>query len=61
MEDKRPYVEIDFDIEDVYLIYKSVSVHLDRWAGGDPEEQSRLIFLKDFLYRIVLQYKFDNM
>ena len=54
-----PYIELQFGPEDLHLIYKSVSVHLDKWTGGDPEEQERLKYLKNFLYRIVLEYKFQ--
>ena len=54
-----PYIELQFGPEDLQLIYKSVSVHLDKWTGGDPEEQERLQYLKNFLYRIVLEYKFQ--
>jgi len=54
-----PYIELQFGPEDLHLIYKSVSVHLDKWTGGDPEEQERLQYLKNFLYRIVLEYKFQ--
>ncbi|QDH50659.1 hypothetical protein [Synechococcus phage S-B43] len=61
MEEERPYVELDLDIEDVYLIYNSVKFHYEKWPGGHPDEQARLNFMKDFLYRIVLQYKFENM
>ena len=54
-----PYIELQFGPEDLHLIYKSVSVHLDKWTGGDPEEQESLHYLKNFLYRIVLEYKFQ--
>ena len=55
-----PYIELQFGPEDLHLIYKSVSVHLDKWSGGHPSEQERLFYLKNFLYRIVLEYKFNN-
>ena len=55
-----PYIELQFGPEDLHLIYKSVSVHLDKWTGGDPEEQERLQYLKNFLYRIVLEYKYTS-
>jgi hypothetical protein len=61
MEEERPYVELDLDIDDVYLIYNSVKFHYEKWPGGHPDEQARLDFMKNFLYRIVLQYKFENM
>ena len=54
-----PYIELQFGIDDLHLIYRSVSVHVDKWPGGDAEEQERLQYLKNFLYRIVLEYKFQ--
>jgi len=54
-----PYIELQFGPEDLHLLYKSVSVHLDKWTGGDPDEQERLQYLKNFLYRVVLEYKFQ--
>ena len=60
-EEDRPYVEMDLDIDDVFLLYNSVKFHYEKWPGGHPDEQARLNFMKDFLYRIVLQYKFEHM
>ena len=54
-------VDISFDINDVYLIYQSVNKHLEVWPGGHPGEQERLVMMKDFLYRIVLEYKLNHM
>tara|TARA_Y100000401_G_scaffold91994_1_gene77866 strand:- start:5286 stop:5507 length:222 start_codon:yes stop_codon:yes gene_type:complete len=54
-----PYIELQFGPDDLHLLYKSVSVHLDKWPGGNPEEQERLQYLKNFLYRVVLEYKFQ--
>ena len=59
-DEDLPYVELQFGIDDLRLIYKSVSVHVDKWPGGDAEEQERLQYLKNFLYRIVLEYKFSH-
>ena len=53
-------IELQFGPEDLYLVYKSVSFHVDKWAGGSPYEQERLHYLKNFLYRIVLEYKFKK-
>jgi len=61
MEEEIPYVEMDLDINDVYLLYNSVSFHIEKWTGGHPDEQERLKFMRDFLYRIILQYKFEHM
>lgn len=53
-----PYIELQFGIEDLYIIYDSVKYRYEKWPGGHPEEQARLAYLRDFLYRIVLEYKF---
>ena len=54
-----PYVELQFGIDDLKLLYKSVSVHYEKWPGGDVEEQARLSYLKNFLYRIILEWKYE--
>ena len=54
-----PYVELQFGIDDLNLLYKSVSVHYDKWPGGHPDEQARLDYLKNFLYRIILEWKYE--
>ena len=59
-DEDLPYIELQFGIDDLRLLYKSVSVHVDKWPGGDAEEQERLQYLKSFLYRIVLEYKFSH-
>ena len=59
-DEDLPYVELQFGIDDLRLLYKSVSVHVDKWPGGDAEEQERLQYLKNFLYRIVLEYQFNH-
>ena len=57
-EEDIPYVELELDIGDTFQLYQSVSFHLKNWPGGHPDEQERLVALKDFLYRLVLEYKF---
>ena len=59
-DENLPYVELQFGIDDLRLLYKSVSVHVDKWPGGHAEEQERLQYLKNFLYRIVLEYQFSH-
>tara|TARA_R100001198_G_C5177543_1_gene175629 strand:+ start:246 stop:464 length:219 start_codon:yes stop_codon:yes gene_type:complete len=57
-DEDLPYIELQFGIEDLYMIYNSVKYRYEKWPGGHPEEQARLAYLRDFLYRIVLEYKF---
>ena len=55
-----PYVELQFGIDDIHLIYKSLQVHIEKWPGGHPAEQERLDYLKTFFARIVLEYKYHS-
>ena len=57
-EEDLPYCALELDIRDVDTLYRSVCFHLDKWPGGHPEEQDRLFAMKDFLYRMILEYKF---
>ena len=54
-----PFVELQFGIEDLHLLYKSVAVHYEKWPGGHPDEQARIEYLKNFLYRIILEWKYE--
>ena len=58
-DENLPYVELQFGIEDLNLLYKSVSVHYEKWSGGHPDEQERLSYLRNFLYRIILEWKYE--
>lgn len=53
-----PYCQLELDVIDVSSLYKSVCFHIEKWPGGDSLEQERLFAMKDFLYRIILEYKF---
>ena len=41
-DENLSYIELQFGIEDLRLLYKSVAVHYDKWPGGHPDEQARL-------------------
>ena len=58
-DENLSYIELQFGIEDLRLLYKSVAVHYEKWPGGDIEEQARLSYLKNFLYRIILEWKYE--
>ena len=60
-EEDIPYVQMELDIRDVYQVYQSLSFHLDRWPGNvsDPYEQERIKHMRDFFYRMVLEFKFS--
>ena len=56
-----PFVELQFGPDDLYILYECVKYRYEKWPGGHPDEQERLAYLKDFLYRIVLEWKFKMM
>lgn len=60
-EEDIPYIQMELDIRDVYQVYQSLSFHLDRWPGNesDPYEQERIKQMRDFFYRMVLEFKFS--
>ena len=57
-DEDLPYIELQFGAEDLYTLYESVKYRWENWPGGHPDEQKRLENLKNFLYRVVLEYKF---
>jgi len=57
-EEDVPYVELELDIVDVHTLYRSVCHSVENWPDVRPLEKQRLQEMKDFLYRIVLEYKY---
>ena len=39
------------------LLLKSVDIHINKWAGGDPSEQEGLFALQNRLRGAVLEYQ----
>ena len=61
MDEETPAYTLDLEIEDVHLLYDCVLKRIENWSGGHPLEQEHLWYLRDWLYRIILEYRFDNM
>ena len=38
-----------------------LSQAVQKWSGGEPEEQINLIAMRDNFYRLILEHQFDNM
>ena len=57
-ENQKPFCELDLEIEHIRLLYDTVCFKLEKWPGGDPIEQENLGFMKEFLYKVVLEYQF---
>ena len=69
-EEFFPPEENDFDyqvnlsIEDIHLLHYCVLKRIETWEGSPsrhPTEQQHLWYLRDSLYRMILEYKFENM
>ena len=60
MEEEFIPFDPSFSMADVYMLYRSTCFHLEKWPGGDPEEQMHLEYLKTFLYRIILEAKLQQ-
>ena len=60
MEDDE-YYSIELNIKGITLIHEGLSQAVQKWSGGDPEEQENLVAMRDNFYRLILEYKFNNM
>ncbi len=56
-------MEYELKVNEVYveLVHKAVSFYLDKWPGGDPDEQQALITLMRQLDKLKLEVLFDTM
>ena len=59
MEDE--YWSIELNIKGIRLIHKGLSQAVDKWSGGNADEQADLIAMRDNFYKLILEYQFDNM
>ena len=60
MEDEE-YWSIELNIKGIRLIHKGLSQAVEKWPGGNAEEQEDLIAMRDNFYKLILEYQFDNM
>ena len=59
--DEEGYYHIELPIEGVRLIHTGLSQAVQRWPGGDAQEQEDLIMMRDNFYRIILEHQFSNI
>ena len=62
-DDEYDY-QVNFRIEDIHLLHHCVIKRLETWEGSPsrhPMEQEHRWMLRDNLYRMILEYKFENM
>ena len=58
--DEETYYQIEMPIAAVRIVHKALSTALEKWPGGEPQEQEDLIAMRDNFYRIVLDHKFTS-
>jgi hypothetical protein len=59
-----PDYTVDLTIEDVRLLHHCVIKRLEMWEGSParpPEEQEHLWAMRDSLFRMMLDYKFNEL
>ena len=55
------YYQIELPIQAVRIIHTGLSQAVQKWSGGEAQEQEDLIAMRDHFYRIILQHQFDSM
>jgi hypothetical protein len=61
-EEEHSYdYQVSLRIADVYALHDCVCERLRMWAGGEPMQQEHLYYLRDSLYRIILEDRFENL
>lgn len=64
MEEDIPYIEMKLNFNAIFLLYNSVKYCCENFSDhpeyGDGELEE-LNHMKDLLYRIILDYKFEHM
>jgi len=58
MEDQ--YYHLELPIEAVRCVHTGLTQAVNKWAGGDPQEQEDMIMMRDHFYRIILEDRFSN-
>ena len=55
------YWSIELNIKGIRLIHQGLSQAVEKWSGGNPDEQQDLIAMRDNFYKLILEYQFCNM
>ena len=55
------YYTLELPIEAVRCVHTGLKQAVDKWSGGEAQEQEDLIAMRDHFYRIILEHRFDNM
>ena len=55
------YYSIELNYRGIKIIYEGLRQAVEKWPGGDPEEQQHLIAMRDNFYKLLLEYQFEHM
>lgn len=61
---KEPDYTVDLTIEDINLLHHCVEETIKYWPGAPArpyEEQEHLWYLRDLMYRMILEHRFNNL
>lgn len=58
--EEETFYQIEMPIAAVKIVHKALSTALEKWSGGEPQEQVDLIAMRDNFYRIVLDHVFTS-
>ena len=60
----EPDYTVNLTIGDIRLLYQCVVKRIESWEGSParpPEEQEHLWYMRDSLYRMILDYQFHEL
>ena len=63
MNDNQPDYTVNLTIEDIRLLYHCVEQGIKYWPGSPARpvgEQERMWYLRDSMYRMILDYQFNQ-
>ena len=58
---EEEYYHLELPIEAVRIIHIGLTQAVEKWSGGNPQEQEDLLAMRDHFYRIMLEHRFTNM
>ena len=58
---EEEFYQIELPIQAVRVIHTGLSQAVDKWSGGDPQEQEDLQAMRDHFHRIMLEHRFTNI
>lgn len=57
----EPDYTLDMTIHEIRVLHKCIEVAIEKWSGGNPEEQEELFRARDQFQAIIFDYTFHNM